>query len=139
MDNIINKKDERINLLLLAAIVVIGVLFLFLRRPDDTSGAAFQGSGAVMATSSTVSIATSTNVTLFATSTPSCTSRVVSTQGKPILITFDSKSAPDFANQYGHVQGASTTIAYDSDLYGCGIMRAVSYDSTTTITVSEFR
>lgn len=81
--------------------------------------------------------------TLVFSSTDRCSSRIISTVGSSIMLNFASTSAQATSTAYlsefvGHIQGASSTVAYDSGIYGCpnvGIYGVAS----TTIRVTEFR
>lgn len=71
-----------------------------------------------------------------ATST-ACSSRIVTTKAQPIVLVFSQNQNRAPSNLIGHLQVASTTIAYDGGIYGCGQIRAVAYDATSTISVTE--
>ena len=76
---------------------------------------------------------------LFATST-NCASRIISSVVSPLMLqftlAFGSTTLPNGTS--GHLQAASTTIAYDSGLYGCNAVVAYAF-SSTTISISETR
>jgi hypothetical protein len=93
-------------------------------------------------------IATTTALTAQATSTvlaatAFCNSRIVTTLASPVMLTFDAVPAAGNvgtstqSGQIGHLQGASTTVAYDAALYGCGQLTALPF-ANTTIIVSQF-
>ena len=72
-----------------------------------------------------------------------CDARIITTRGdSAIMLSFgDNKVAGDFSSTtlsgaIGHLQLASTTVVYDSGLYGCGRWTAFSW-VTTTISVTE--
>ena len=88
-----------------------------------------------MATTSPAAV-TSTASLVFATST--CSSRVITTAASDINITFTDVQGLTPTALLGHVQRASTTVAYDAGLYGCGAVKIYSYASQT-LTVSEAR
>lgn len=68
-----------------------------------------------------------------------CASRVVTTKGdSAIMLSFGALSSSTLSGSAGHWQGASTTVAYDGGIYGCGLLSALGY-SSTTVTTSEFR
>lgn len=90
----------------------------------------------LIATSSTVSVGIQENKTIF-TSKTRCASRTISTVAQPIMISFSSDITP--TGTVGHLQLASTTVAYEAGLYGCGAVTAYGQTASTTITVSEFR
>lgn len=89
-----------------------------------------------VATSSNPTV-TTTAGTVFATST-ACTSRVISTSAQPIMITFSDNQGKIPTGSFGHLQAASTTVAYDAGLYGCGRLQVYSF-ATQLITVTELR
>lgn len=107
-----------------------------------------QGLATTIASSSVRTVGTSTPVTLFATSTP-CLSRVISTRGQAISLSFDWKlSSTSLSETIGHIQAASTTEYYDSGLYGCSVVTAVGLSvgagqltalASSSVTVSEGR
>ena len=63
----------------------------------------------------------------------SCSSRTISTASTSIMLAFGS-STPSAS--FGHWQGASTTVAYDSGLYGCGQWSVYGF-GTGQITITE--
>ena len=68
-----------------------------------------------------------------------CTSRVITTNGESaIRLSMASLSSTTLSGSVGNTQLASTTVAYDAGLYGCGFLSVFAY-STTTITISEYR
>jgi hypothetical protein len=66
-----------------------------------------------------------------------CGSRVITTYTQPISISFQASSTFNVSPTAGHLQGASTTVAYDAEIYGCGQIVAAA-GASTTITISEF-
>ena len=46
--------------------------------------------------------------------------------------------APILTLYNGHIQAASSTVTYDADQFGCGLMRAFTIASTT-LTITEAR
>lgn len=74
----------------------------------------------------------------------SCTSRIISTGSTTVRIITASSTFSGVAtstnylnNARGIIQAASTTVAYDSGIYGCGYWGAIGYAPTTTLTVIE--
>lgn len=84
-------------------------------------------------TTTSVVVGPQQNKTLFS-ARNMCADRVISTANGIVMLSFDG-SAP--TGSVGHSQLASTTIAYDSDRFGCSDVIAFGYASTT-ITVTEF-
>ena len=108
------------------------------------SASAPPGAPAGYATSSTAIVGTTTNVALFQTS--SCVSRVISTRRQAIHLAFDVTASTTPSETSGIYQAASTTVVYDSGLFGCGLWTArgliVPNDVTTastTITIMDVR
>lgn len=81
-------------------------------------------------------------VTLFDDETsPTCHSRVITTSSQGIRLSFGDTAgfgSTTLSNTVGHYQAASTSVVYDSALYGCGLMSAIGLVSSTTITISSF-
>ena len=84
------------------------------------------------------------------TSTPNaCSSRVISNPAQALLLKFatteeavlnnDRKSGPLLSGTVGLPQAASTTVNYDSNVYGCGFVSALGMEASTTIMVGEFK
>ena len=81
-------------------------------------------------------------MTLFSAKTDgSCKARVVTTRGSSaIMLSFGDTTgfgSTTLSGTAGHLQLASTTVVYDSGLYGCGRMTAFGW-SSSTVTISEF-
>ena len=105
-------------------------------------GAASSGLQSTIATSSQLRVGPQAKILAFTAST--CVSRVISTAGQAIQISFgtypasgDATTTP--ASGVGHIQAASTNVVYDSGIYGCGNVGIFGESASTTITVSEFR
>lgn len=89
-----------------------------------------------IATSSTAIVGPQSVTTVFSAKTGlNCAARVITTAAGPIMLSFSADITP--TGSIGHVQAASTTVAYDPSVYGCGAVKAYGYASTT-ITKSEF-
>lgn len=117
-------------------IVIVGVAVYGMAGKANKLGSAVPGLYALNATSSSVTVGTQLNATLF-TNNLVCDSRVISTRANNIMLSFNDNIAPSAT--VGHLQLASTTVVYDSGQYGCGNVTAYGYTSSSTITVSEFR
>lgn len=100
---------------------------------DKIFGSAAQLNPKIRAQASVV-VGTQEVKTLFS-SRDLCGNRVVSTAGQAIMLTFDG-SAP--TGSAGHIQAASTTVAYAAETFGCGVIKAYGQIASTTITTSEF-
>lgn len=124
---------------ILFGMIVTAFLFAgIIIQASKASAAAPSGLPATVATSSPAGITVGTTaITVFATST--CSARIISTVNKPIMITFTDIAGQTPSATFGHVQSASTTVAYDSGIYGCGALKVYGFDSNTVITVSESR
>ena len=116
-------------------LAVLAIIYLFGTQTPHSLASAPSGLNATIATSSSYSLTTTASV-LFATST--CAARIITTQASPIMLTFSDYAGQTPTALLGHLQAASTTVAYDSGLYGCGLVKAYSFTTATT-TVSESR
>ena len=124
-------KLEKILILAVIVLVVFGVF----NQTQQVKGAAFPGSYAYISTSSTRTVGPASNGTLIFTANDSCHSRVISVY-KEVTLSFASTTFMPTAT-IGHIQSASTTVAYDSGIYGCGEVWAYSF-SSTTVSLSAF-
>jgi hypothetical protein len=79
---------------------------------------------------------TTTAAVVFATST--CASRIITTSAAPVMMTFSDYAGQTPTGSFGHLQAASTTVAYDAGVYGCGLVKVFS-QGTQVITVTETR
>lgn len=113
----------------------LAVIF-FGSQHSSRLGNAGTGITAAVATTSIIAVGPQ-NVRTLAAATPSCSSRVVTTVAQPVMLSFNPLIAPN--GLQGHLQAASTTVAYDSGIYGCDLLSAYGYNASTSITVSEFR
>lgn len=109
-------------------------------------GFATEGNAAILATSSSINVGPGTNKNMLFTENTVCTSRVISTGANPILISFTAAVVTGTATStlnpgpnIGFLQAASTTVSYDSNLYGCPAVSAYGYAASTTISIAEFR
>lgn len=123
--------------------VMLGVLAMFSFSTPTADGAAFTGTVSRLDTSTSTSVGPQAvpAVTLFQISAD-CDARVVSTQGSAIMLSFGEPlagnvSSTTLSGSVGHVQAASTTVAYDAEVFGCGRWTAWGF-ATSTVTVSEF-
>lgn len=64
-----------------------------------------------------------------------CASRVITTYSD-ISLSFDGDFSPTAS--IGHLQSGTTTVAYDSAIYGCGDITAIAKSATSTISISTF-
>lgn len=114
------------------AVFFAGQATSLLKQQPPLSGAI--GLNSRVATSSRLELTAGNVLTLTATST--CSTRIITTKADPILLTFTDANTP--SSLYGHLQAASTTSAYQAELYGCGKWKALSADSAgTLITFTE--
>jgi hypothetical protein len=87
--------------------------------------------------STTLESAPTAVATIFATS--SCSARVITTGTNDIRLIFSDYAGQAPSVTFGHLQLASTTVSYDSGIYGCGKVSAFGYGGGTTITATEVR
>lgn len=124
----------------LLATVVYAIAFLSTARIANAS--TIQGLWAYVATTSTAIVGPGNNMTTgFGTTTQearhSCMSRIISTQGYPIMISFGSISSTTLTTSIGHLQAASTTQEYDGGAFGCGYLTVRGLYASSTITITE--
>lgn len=125
------------------AFFVGAVLAVLASNLPHASASAPSGLQATLYSATTTVVGIQSNTQLFPASL-NCAARVVSTVAQPIMILFADPTNGDLASTTlsgtkGHVQPASTTVVYDSGVYGCGRMFAFGFNASTTITVSEFK
>ncbi len=119
-----------------AIIVLISFVYIFSSNYQRAEASAPTGLPATIATSSNLTLAAVTSLSVFATST--CAARIVTTSGSAVMMTFSDRVGDVPTGSFGHLQPASTTVAYDSGQYGCGLVRILSFGAQF-ITVSESR
>lgn len=122
---------------IITIILAVAVLVLVTTSRFSPAGGAPDGTVARVATSSAQTIGTTAN-TIFATST-NCTSRVITTTSKAVMLTFSNSSGQTPTGALGHLQLASTTVSYEANLYGCDAVKAYGFDSSSNITTTELR
>lgn len=140
---LINKKymttrfTRIVQFLILAGLIFVTALLIMLNGAYKVSASAPSGLQGTVATSSVSGVGT-TVVTLIATTTGSCSARIISTKTSAIMLTFSDYAGQAPTGTFGHVQPASTTVAYDSGLYGCGLVKAFGF-AADTVTITEVR
>lgn len=140
-------KSIQINIALgVLAVVMLMVFGLFLTNTPEANGGAFTGtaSNPVMSTTTVVGPQGSAVVkTQVFARNAACKSRIITTDGtSAIRISF--KDIPGSGNigsttvgvGVGHYQAASTTVAYDAEIYGCSAWNIWAWASTT-LSVTE--
>jgi len=134
---------NKIQAILTAIIATLSVLVALLavkQIPERVLGGATPGSYSTVSSSSAVQVGSTSVVTIF-NATFNCTSRVIGTADGTIMLSFGSTTP---TRAIGHPQLATTTVAYDSEIYGCGQVQAYGYEAnpatpSTTISLIEFR
>lgn len=132
-----------VGLIMLMCIALFAVLS---QTPKEVRGEAFTGTAANVRIATTTTVgpqgASVVKTQIFAGNTE-CKSRIITTDGtSAIRISF--KDIPTAGNigsttvgaTVGHLQLASTTVEYDSGIYGCGTWNAWAWASTT-LTLTE--
>ena len=158
------KTQNNLLFVIMAGAMVVATFYFALWVVNSTQkalGGAGEVQGAAISATTTVvgPVGTGLNataITIFG-ANRSCSSRIISTRGTndvaagtgAILILFhdftdldggqfNSLASSSFDGLLGHVQAASTTVAYDASLYGCGRWTA-NASASTTITTTEIR
>lgn len=119
-----------------ATVIVAAILVALSYNSSLSSASAPSGLPATVATSTSPTV-TTTQKLVFATSS-ACAARIITSRTAPLMITFSDVQGKTPTGVIGHQQAASTTVAYDSGLYGCGAVRIYAYASSV-ITVTETR
>ena len=123
---------------------IIALAAAFFITTNKTFSAAPSGLSASLATTTTFTVGPQQNLRLFTANT-NCAARVIRTQGVPIVLTFfdpttsvgsDVVSSSTLKAIVGFIQAASTTVAYDSGLYGCGEVWGFA-EASTSLTKME--
>lgn len=122
-----------------AAALFVGALALAFALMGQQSNLAHasapSGLIATMASSSSPVVTTTASLVI---ATSTCTARIISTTASPIMITFTDAQGKLPSAVSGFLQPASTTVAYDGGIYGCGAVRIYSFVSGA-ITVADSR
>ena len=125
--------------LIVPATILLSIVFAFclsyVLAVQIAKASAPSGLMATVATSSVDTVGTSASM-IAATST--CAARIVSTTASPIMLYFSDFKGQRPTGIAGHQQAASTTVAYDGGIYGCGAVYAYSFTSGP-ITITETR
>lgn len=131
-------------------IIVAGVLFVLsfvlalvlLQPTHKVNSAAFTGQAAYLQVATTTTAWANTNKQI-ATSTANCNARVITTSGESgIRLIFGDTTnrglaSTTLSSTFGHLQLASTTVVYDSGLYGCGNVYVRSW-ADVGLTMTQF-
>ncbi len=123
------------SLLVLATAIIMLAFVLTAPRFAGASAPPGLQADVLNATSSNPAV-TTTGALIIATS--SCSARIITTTASPIMLTFSDNQGKIPTAFYGHLQPASTTVAYDSGIYGCGAVKAYSFVAQN-ISVTETR
>ena len=117
------------------SVLGLAILYSLLFGVHTTYGMAPTGLAANAATSTQIFLP-ATTATLLVATTSNCASRVVSTGGSAVMLSFTDNQTPN--GGFGVWQAASTSVAYDGGLFGCGLMRAWS-QTLSTLTIIDVR
>ena len=118
---------------LILVLALMATIFAYVFPNNQLSGATPNMQARVLV-ATTTSVGPQTTITVFS-ALEYCASRVVTTGTQPISLSFH--DGITVSPTVGHLQGASTTVAYDSGLYGCGAVTARA-GASTTITTTTF-
>ena len=120
-------------------ILVVFVGWLASNQIPKAESSAPAGYATEWATSSVITLQQSASRVLFATSTV-CTSRIITTTSTPIRIKIGDHDNYTLSGTVGHLQLGSTTVSYDSGLYGCGLWTGIGLSGNTNldVIVTEF-
>lgn len=130
--------NKSTTLLIVIAIVAIIVGVFLKASRGDIVGSASPGIPAVVATTSVATIGPNNRVLIF-NANPTCSARVITTREKAVMLSFSAAASSSLTLAIGHLQGASTTIYYPAESFGCDQVNAMGYDASTTIITTETR
>ena len=116
--------------------IVLAIIFLVGASSQRVDASAFPGGQATVASSSIYAATAATASSLIATS--SCSARIITTGASAVMLTFSDYSGQAPTGSFGHWQAASTTVAYDSGQYGCGLVKGFSY-TAQLMTLTDVR
>jgi hypothetical protein len=119
----------------LAVFALIALGLVFVQFTNHAYGNTItQGIVPQIASSSLMVTGPQSAVTLFAKNS-GCAVRIVTTLANPIMLSFTSTLTPNATT--GHLQTASTTVAYENGIYGCGQLSAYGFNASTSITATQ--
>lgn len=135
---------------LVAFALLLGLAFYsFTQHIQTTQGASFPGVPAQVATTTIFAVGPQQAVPWFygpsTASQSNCSARIISTGSQAIEINFGATSSSTATSTLnlllitGHVQSASTTVAYDAAEYGCGYLGLKGEIASSTIIITETR
>lgn len=124
---------------LIALVLVLGIVAVAVvsQTAMTALGAAPSGLPATVGTSTTRHLAAATPTLVFPTST-NCAARIITTASSTAMISFSDKQSLVPSPTAGHYQAGSTTVAYDSGIFGCDAVRIYSF-TAQQITIQESR
>lgn len=122
-------------LIIFGLLVLAGVVFIALQS-NLAIGESFTGTATNVVSATSTAVGPDTVVTLFAIN-GSCDTRIITTNNDAIHLSFRTITGFAPTSVVGHYQAASTTVAYDSGLYGCGLVTALGLTASGTVTISE--
>lgn len=127
--------------MIICGIILATLLAIMSFQVPQAGASAMNGVGARVATTSTSAVGPGQKIMIFGSSTnamwrTNCAARVITTVASPIMIEFGPQGSTTVSGMIGHLQAASTTIAYDGDIYGCDLVTVYSF-SSSTITLTE--
>lgn len=123
------------NRIVTLGIIVAMIALTAMLLTEKTFGSAPAGLPTSVASTTSQAVSTTARL-LVATST--CDARIITSRAQPLMLTFSDYNGATPTAQFGHLQAASTTVTYDSGVYGCGAVKVYAY-GTDSITVTETR
>lgn len=121
---------------IILSVLIILVMWYAYNSIPKAVGSAPAGYVAKIGSSSLARIASQTSTQLYATST--CASRIIGQASSSLRAVFQDNAVFP-SGTFGHIHSGSTSVAYDSGIYGCGLWRIYNpSDSEVTFTITEF-
>lgn len=136
-----NEKVLRTGIAVVGIVAIVFMAYSLFVNTHIAFASAPSGLNATVSTTSPLTIGptVSINVPLFGATTTvnnGCAARIITTVATPIMLEFTIAASTTASGTVGHLQAASTTVAYDGGIYGCGLWTVFAF-GTTTITVTE--
>ena len=117
------------DLLVIGAVIIATLAAMLILQSGEQKAFAAAPSGLAATVYSTGTFTVSNTAMQIAATTTQCAARDVSTGASAVMLGFTAAAGTTTSGTVGMWQAGSTTVAYDSGIYGCGQVSAYSYTS----------
>ena len=135
---------QKISIGLSVGFIALAVLLMY-TTSQKALGSAPIGLATSFSTTTPVLVGPNWAQIFYNSSVPNCSSRVITTSLYPIRLAFGTTASStatstiNISSSIGILQPASTTVAYDGGIYGCGFIGVQGLDvGTSTVTLTTF-